>query len=319
MQKANKEAAAAVERMKAYIAAHLQDSITASDLARDVGYSQYHMARIFKGETGLSPFEYIRRQRLTAAAHVLRDGKQRIVDVALDFVFDSHEGFTKAFATGFGILPKKYASYPEPYGWLIPRRYLNRSKSKMAGRSAGAELFVHASGEVMYMEETAVIFTQIIERPARKLILKRSVKAEDYFTYCEEVGSGNNNNSAPWDILCDIKEALYEPVGLWLPENMHRQGTGIYAHGVEVSADYAGAVPENFDVINLEPCKLLIFQGEPYDDEHFMDAVGQCMNRIKKFNPEVYGYRYAPELAPRMQLAPMGWRGYIEMMPVCLL
>jgi hypothetical protein len=85
---------------------------------------------------------------------------------------------------------------------------------------------------------------------------------------------------------------------------------------VEVSADYAGDVPEGFDVIDLEPCKLLVFQGEPYYDEYFADAVGKCMQQIKKFNPEVYGYRYAPELAPRMQLAPMGWRGYIEMHPV---
>jgi len=31
---------------------------------------------------------------------------------------------------------------------------------------------------------------------------------------------------------------------------------------------------------------------------------------------EAYGYEYAPELAPRMQLSPEGWRGYIEMKPV---
>jgi len=37
---------------------------------------------------------------------------------------------------------------------------------------------------------------------------------------------------------------------------------------------------------------------------------------MKKFNPEVYGYKYADELAPKMQLAPLGWRGYIEMRPV---
>lgn len=166
------------------------------------------------------------------------------------------------------------------------------------------------------MDKTAVIFTQVVERPARKLILKRSVNAADYFAYCEEVGSGNEDNSAAWDILCGIKEALYEPVGLWLPENMRPAGTGIYAHGVEVAADYTGSIPEGFDVIDLAPCKLLVFQGEPYDDEFFMDAVGQCMSRIKKFNPEVYGYKYAPELAPKMQLAPMGWRGYIEMYPV---
>ena len=42
------------------------------DIARAAGYSQYHAARVFKGETGLSPFEYIRRERLTASARALR-------------------------------------------------------------------------------------------------------------------------------------------------------------------------------------------------------------------------------------------------------
>lgn len=166
------------------------------------------------------------------------------------------------------------------------------------------------------MSQTAVIFTQIVERPARKLILKRSQRASDYLEYVDEVGSGEGSNSAPWDILVGIREALYEPVGLWLPENMRPAGTGTYAHGVEVAADYSGEIPEGFDVIDLEPGTMMVFQGEPYDDENFQTAVGACMDRIATFNPEVYGYGYAPELAPRMQLAPQGWRGYIEMLPV---
>jgi len=296
-----KELTAAVARMQAYIDAHLQDPITAKDVADAAGYSQYHAARIFKEETGLSPFEYIRRKRLTGSAHALRQGGHSVLDIALDFVFDSHEGFTRAFANGFGISPKKYAAHPPPEGWLIPRQYLNRSKS---------------NAEVENMNQTAVIFTQIIERPARKLILKRGRQAEDYFSYCEEVGCGANDDSAAWDILCEIKEALYEPVGLWLPENMRPPGTGIYAHGLEVPADYAGKIPHGFDIIDLAPCKFLVFQGEPYNDETFETALGLCMERISQFNPEVYGYQYAPELAPRMQLKPWGWRGYIEMQPV---
>ena len=165
-------------------------------------------------------------------------------------------------------------------------------------------------------ENTAVIFTQIIERPARKLILKRGKNATHYFEYCEEVGCGNSAKSEPWDVLCEIKEALYEPVGVWLPDNMRPEGTSVYAHGVEVPADYAGKIPDGFDVIDLEPCKYLVFQGEPYDDENFEEAVGLCMDRIEKFNPEVYGYKFADELAPKMQLEPWGWRGYIEMRPV---
>ncbi len=288
-------------RMKKYIALHLHDQITASDVAKAAGYSQYHAARVFKGETGLSPFEYIRRERLIASAHVLRSGKHKVLDIALDFVFGSHEGFTRAFTNGFGISPKKYATCPTPDGWLIPYRYLNRSNS---------------NSEVSSMNQTAVIFTQIVERPARKLILKRSIGADDYFSYTEEIGCGDNDNSAAWDLLTEIKEALYEPVGLWLPENMRPAGTGSYAHGVEVPACYSGRVPEGFDVINLAPCKLIVFQGEPYKDEDFQAAVGVCMQRIATFKPEVYGFQYAPELAPRMQLAPQGWRGYIEMLPV---
>jgi AraC-like DNA-binding protein len=302
VQKTKSESQAATERMKLFITRHLQKPITASDIAKAGGYSQYHAARVFKGETGLSPFEYIRRERLTASAHALRRGQQKVLDVALDFVFDSHEGFTRAFTNGFGIPPKKYASHPTPKDWLILYRYLDRSKS--------------LNMEVLNMNQTAVIFTQIVERPARKLILKRSRKADDYFTYCEEFGCGENNNSTPWDILCDIKEALYEPVGLWLPDNMHPAGTGVYAHGVEVPANYNGTVPDGFDVIDLDPCKLMVFQGEPYKEEDYQTAVGVCMERIGTFNPEVYGYQYAPELAPKMQLSPQGWRGYIEMQPV---
>lgn len=292
----------ALKQMREFIHVHLKETITARDIAKAAGYSQYHAARLFKEDTGLSPFEYIRRERLIQSALALRNEKSKVLDVALDYVFDSHEGFTRAFSNAFGITPKKYANYPAPNGWMIPYRYLDRQKSKL---------------EVSDMnQQTTVIFTQIVERPERKLILRRSKQANEYFAYCEEFGCGTPDTPAPWDILCGIKEALYEPVGAWLPENMRPAGTGIYAHGVEVPIDYAGKIPDGFDIIKLEPCKLLVFQGEPYNDEFFQEAVSICMDRICKFNPEVYGYQYADELAPRMQLAPMGWRGYIEMRPV---
>ena len=295
------EASAAVERMKKYISDHLHQPITASDLAKAAGYSQFHAARVFKAETGESPFEYIRRQRLTASARALRLGKHKVLDVALDFVFDTHEGFTRAFTNGFGISPKKYATRPTPEGWLIPVSYLNRSNTNL---------------EKWNMNKTSVIFTQIVNRPLRKLILKRGIAADNYHDYCLEIGCGTHDASAAWDVLTEIKEALYEPVGVWLPENMHPVGTGIYAHGVEVPEDYQGVIPAGFDVIELPACQMMVFQGEPYDDEIFEEAVGLCMEQIKRFNPEVYGFEWAPELAPRMQLAPEGWRGYIEMLPV---
>ena len=162
----------------------------------------------------------------------------------------------------------------------------------------------------------AVIFTQIMERPARKLILFRSKKAGGYFEYCEEVGCGTPENPDPWMILSDIKEALNEPMGVWLPKSMRPEGTGVYAHAVEVPAEYSGEIPAGFDVIDLAPCKYLVFQGEPYDDENFAGAIGSFWENISSFNPRVYGYDWDEEIAPRFQFAPMGWRGYIEGRPV---
>jgi AraC family transcriptional regulator len=301
MNERKSEGSMAVERMKKFISEHLHQPISASDVAKAAGYSQYHAARVFKAETGLAPFEYIRRQRLTASARTLRSGKHKVLDVALDFVFDTHEGFTRAFTNGFGISPKMYATRPTPEGWLIPNSYLDRSNT---------------NSEEWNMNKASVIFTQIVDRPARKLILWHSKAAGDYFAYATEIGCGEHNASAAWDVLTGIKEALYEPVGVWLPENMRPAGTGVYAHGVEVAEDFNGEIPEKFEVIELPACQMMVFQGEPYDDEIFEEAVGMCMEQIKRFNPEVYGYEWAPELAPRMQLAPEGWRGYIEMLPV---
>ncbi|MDR1800752.1 MAG: AraC family transcriptional regulator [Lachnospiraceae bacterium] len=290
----------AVNRMKQYIAGHLQVPITARDIANAAGYSQYHAARIFKKETNLSPFEYIRRQRLIASAHTLRREKKKVLDVALDFAFDSHEGFTRAFTNCFGVSPKKYSATGFPKCASLVNRTLNSQITESEDQNMN----------------TIAIFTQIVERPARKLLLKLSKAADDYFSYVAEVGCGAQNNSTVWDALTEIKEALYEPVGLWLPENMRPGGTGIYAHGVELPADYSGEIPSGFDLIDLKPCKLMIFQGEPYNDEDFETAVLGCMEKIDIFNPKVYGYEWAPKDAPRMQLNPEGWRGYIELRPV---
>ena len=168
-------------------------------------------------------------------------------------------------------------------------------------------------GETEMTEKTNAntVFVQVVDRPKRKLILKRSKKAGDYFAYCEEFGCDE-----PWNTLTSIKDALYEPIGMWLPENLRKPGTGIYAQGVEMAADYKGEVPEGYDIIDLPSCKMMIFQGQPFEDEKFGDAISEIWEVMKKYNPEIYGFTWSDEDAPRFQLEPQGYRGYIEGRPV---
>lgn len=291
-----------IERIKRFIEDHITEQITAADIAKASGYSQFHASRLFKAAVGISPFEYIRRERLMRSAVLLRKGNRKVVDVAFEYMFSSHEGFTRSFSKAFGITPKHFSSLKKTDGWLIPYRVISNNSI--------------SSEDKTMKNNTTVIFTQIVERPARKLLLKRSKHATHYMEYAQEVGCDDQGYTVPWQILSEIKEALYEPVGVWLPESMRAAGTGVYAHAVEIPIDYAGKVPEGFDLIDLPKCKMLVFQGEPYEDEKFEEAIGAMWEKVEEFNPKVYGYEYAPELSPRMQLSPQGWRGYIEMRPV---
>ena len=159
------------------------------------------------------------------------------------------------------------------------------------------------------MENVKTVFVQRVEKPARKVILKRGVKARDYFAYCEEVGCD------VWGTLTSMKSLCGEPVCLWLPGAYVKPGTSVYVQGAEVAADYDGVVPEGFDVITFPACRYLMFQGEPFAEEDYCEAIGQVQAAISRYEPSAAGYRWDRD-NPRIQLEPIGTRGYIELLPV---
>ena len=291
----------AVQRMQDYIHQHLNEPITMHQLSKAAGYSQWHAARLFRELTGKAPFEYIRSVRLSQAALKLQNTEARVIDVAFDFTFDSHEGFTRAFSRQFGMSPKYYQQNQPKVSMFMPPRVRDY-------------YLLLQQGEIkMSKKPLDTVFVQVVDRPARKLIIKRGVSATHYFEYCEEVGC------EIWDTLSKVKGALYEPIGMWLPPHMMLPNTSKYAQGVEVPLEYSGEIPDGCELITLPPCKMMIFQGPPYDDEKFMEAIDQVWELMKTYKPEIYGFRWADEDGPRFQLAPLGYRGYIEGRPVRLM
>lgn len=289
----------AVQRIQDYIERHINEPITLHMLAKAAGYSPWHTSRIFKELTGKTPLAYLRTLRLSRAAVTLWDDRKRIIDVALDFSFDSHEGFTRAFSEKFGLSPQNYRKKTPPIPLFMPSSI--RDYYLMLYR--GAILMTEK-------KETNTVFVQVVERPKRKLILKRGIKADNYFDYCTEVGCD------VWGILCSIKDALYEPIGMWLPQNLRPTGAGEYAQGVEVASSYSGEIPEGFEIFDLPASKYMVFQGQPFENEKFMEAIGELWEVMKNYNPELYGFVWSDTDGPRFQLEPWGERGYIEARPV---
>ncbi len=293
----------AVQRMQDHIEANLHRPITLEDLARIAGYSPSHCARVFHELTGRTPFDYIRAYRLSKAALRLADGEERVLDVALDFVFGSHEGFTRAFSRQFGVPPRDYARNTRPDRLFMPVR---AQFARPALRKGDRDM----SDKPEKKEPLRTVFVQVVERPARAFILKRGVVATDYFAYCAEVGCDI------WEILTGVRDAMYEPIGAWLPPSLVLPGTSEYVQGVEVPLDRDIPVPDGFERIELPACKVMVFQGPPFPEEQFEDAIGDLWEVMKSFDPTPYGFLWADEDGPRFQLEPQGYRGYIEARPV---
>lgn len=291
-----------VQYLQEYIEQHIKERITLGDLAKASGYSPYYVTRLFTKALGMGPFEYIRKRRLTKAALVMRNDHKKVIDVALDFIFDSQEGFTRAFSKDFGISPYQYHMKTPAIKLFLPEGALNSYKA--------LHMQEYSVQEERMENKMRTIFVQVIEKPERKCIIKRGIKAHEYFDFCEEVGCD------VWGVLTSVKEALYEPVGMWLPENM-RQGKSEYVQGVEVPLDYQKELPEGFELITLPAYTVMVFQGDPYEnDEDFGSAIKEVWDHINGFDPTLYGYEWDAASGPRFQLAPISSRGYIEGRPV---
>lgn len=282
-----------VQKMQDYISDNLFEEITPADLGKAAGFSPWYARRLFLKHTGLSPADYIRRMRLSRSAMRLKNQPVKIADIAFEAGFDSVDGYQRAFFREFGCNPHQYALSPVPICIFVPYGVKYRNLERGSKN----------------MEKVSNIFIQLVEKPERKAIIKRSPSADDYFTYCEQVGC------EVWGILLSMVEKESEPMGIWLPKNMTPPACGSYVQGVEKPLDFAGEIPAGFEVITLPAAKYLMFCGEPFAEEEYESAISAMWEAEKKYDPAVIKMSW-DNANPKMQLEPVGNRGYIELLPV---
>ena len=97
-----------LQRSVDFIEKNLTESFTLLEVAEQANCSLYHFHRIFSATLDISLKEYIRKRRLTLAAHELLNTNQRILDIALKYQYESPESFTRAFKKMNNITPSKY-------------------------------------------------------------------------------------------------------------------------------------------------------------------------------------------------------------------
>lgn len=101
-----------------FIESNLTKDINLSDVAQTTNFSMYHFHRIFQAIVGESITDYIRKRRLTEAAKTLVQTDQRILDVSIEYQYQSQEAFSRAFKKMYGLTPGKYRKHRCPLIYL---------------------------------------------------------------------------------------------------------------------------------------------------------------------------------------------------------
>jgi AraC family transcriptional regulator len=98
---------AAIQKALNYIEEHLLEEIDYDEIASSVYISSFHFHSAFSLIMGMTANEYIRKRRLSMAGQELTLSKEKIIDIAFKYGYDSPESFAKAFSRFHGISPSQ--------------------------------------------------------------------------------------------------------------------------------------------------------------------------------------------------------------------
>ena len=113
---------ASIRRAIGYMEEHLQDDISAQDVAEQVYLSQFFLQKGFSLMTGYGIGEYLRNRRLYQAAVDLRETDDKVIDIALRYCYETPESFSKAFSRFHGASPSQVRAGTAPIRVFLPLR-----------------------------------------------------------------------------------------------------------------------------------------------------------------------------------------------------
>lgn len=94
-----------VKKAIKYMDEHLMEPKCAENVANEVAISSFYLQKGFKIVTGYSVTEYIKNRRLYLAALDVIADKEKVIDLAFKYGYETPESFTKAFCRFHGVSP----------------------------------------------------------------------------------------------------------------------------------------------------------------------------------------------------------------------
>lgn len=102
----------AIQKTLDYIERNISTEMDIEQLSKEAALSPFYYQRLFSRLVKRPVREYIKLRRLAHACESLHNKQRRILDIALESGFGSHETFTRAFKEAYGMTPEHYREHP---------------------------------------------------------------------------------------------------------------------------------------------------------------------------------------------------------------
>ena len=258
-----------VDEIDACIKAHNDEALTLYQLAQRLGYSEFYTTRKFKEISGLSLRDYLRQRKLAFALKEVRDGDKSLLDIALDYGFSSHEAFTRAFKSLYGVTPSAYRKQPKP---IVLRTKI-----------APFDRYFLGLGEIGMVRSAEDIKIYFVTIPAHKFLYIKNAESNGYWDFWQKQGQipgqdyeticglldsikGKLDDTGGSEANCtsgQIMAYINDPEGRLCDWGIPR----VECYGVRLPADYAGEVPPQMLLADIPEAEYIVFEHGPFDYE----------------------------------------------------
>lgn len=292
-----------VDEIDERIKNHDDEALTLDSLSKRLGYSEFHTTRKFKEVSGMQFREYLRLRRLAFALKEVRDSEKSILDIAFNYGFSSHEAFTRAFKSAYGVTPSEYRKRP--------RLVVLRTKINPFDR------YVLGLGEIGMMKSTDGVETYFVTIPAHKFLHVKNYESNGYWDFWQKQGlvpgqdleticgfldsvkgkldddGGSEVNSGSGQLMAYIND----PEGRLCDWGFPRAE----CYGARLPIDYAGEVPPNMLMVDVPEAEYLVFEYGPFDYEQENRTVEEKVEKaMATFDFADSGYRFDTDTPGRV-------------------
>ena len=271
------------------------ESLTLHALSGRLGYSEFYTTRKFKEISGMQFRDYLRHRKLAFALKEVQDSEKTLIDIAFAYGFSSHEAFTRAFKTEYGVTPSEYRKKPKP---VVLRTKINPFDRYFLGL-----------GEIGMIKSTDDIKIYFITIPAHKYLHIKNYESNGYWDFWQKQALiPGQDRETICGLLDSIKGKLDDDGG-----SESDSGSGqitayindpdgrlcdwgfprTECYGARLPADYSGEVPPQMLMIDVPEAEYIVFEHGPFDYEQENRSVEEKIEKaMSSFDFTDTGYCY---------------------------